>query len=245
MIYSLVIVDDDFDIRNGLTNYFPWDSLGFQVKASFEDGESLLSYLLRESVDIVLCDNKLPGISGLDVAKRMHELGKSVQFVFLSAYSDYSFVRSALQIEAVDYLLKPTNYTDLTKLFTTLRAKFDAQNNENDNFTKVSAPRKIIEAVQTYCKMYLQGANLNEAAEIAKMNPNYLSKFFRHETGMSFSDYLMSLKMERAAQLLEDYTLRIGEISITIGYSDSNNFTRAFTRYYGQSPREYRKREEV
>ncbi len=245
MPYSLVIVDDDYEIRNGLTQYFPWNDIGFKVVAAFEDAETLFSYLLTHTVDVVLCDIKLPKMSGIEVAQKLRESNNSVRFVFLSAYSDYDFMRSALQLHAVDYILKPTDYHELSSLFISIKRDFDEQHMvsaeaEKESETHIPVQQKLIEAVKTYLKINYRGATLASAAEVVKINPNYLSRFFKEQTSESFSDYLMKIRMEKAKELLNDYTLRVCEVSDMIGYSDSNNFSRAFTRYYGKSPRDFR-----
>ena len=58
-MYRLIIVDDEFEIRNGLSRYFPWESVGFEAAAVFENARGALDYIRRNPVDVVLTDIEL------------------------------------------------------------------------------------------------------------------------------------------------------------------------------------------
>jgi len=72
------------------------------------------------------------------------------------------------------------------------------------------------------------------------MNPTYISKYFKKQTGQNFSDYVISVKMKIAAELLKDIRYRIVDVSIMVGYENAKNFTTSFKKYYGKSPKEFR-----
>lgn len=74
------------------------------------------------------------------------------------------------------------------------------------------------------------------------MNPDYLSKLFKKNTGSSLMDYVTKVRIERAKELLERTVLTISEIAIETGYSNTAYFTKMFKKYTnGVTPREYRK----
>ena len=70
---------------------------------------------------------------------------------------------------------------------------------------------------------------------------NYVSKVFCDRTGMPLSDFIIETRMSKAAQLLRDTRLDIGEIARMVGYSDANYFAKAFRKQLGISPTVYRK----
>ena len=72
-MYRLIIVDDEFEIRNGLSRYFPWESVGFEAAAVFENARGALDYIRRNPVDVVLTDIEMPGMSGIELARVIHE----------------------------------------------------------------------------------------------------------------------------------------------------------------------------
>lgn len=71
-------------------------------------------------------------------------------------------------------------------------------------------------------------------------NPSYLSQYYYLKTGVHFSDNLLKIRMERAAVLLDNYRYKIKEVSEMVGYMNAKNFTKAFKKYYGKLPRDYR-----
>lgn len=82
---------------------------------------------------------------------------------------------------------------------------------------------------------------LEEVAGEVHVNPNYLSSLFKQKTGVGFSDYVTSVKLEKAKELLRSSFLSVGEIAAAVGYSDSKRFSKMFIRNMGIRPTEYRK----
>ena len=81
--------------------------------------------------------------------------------------------------------------------------------------------------------------SLDDAAGIAGVSAAHLSRLFRQELQLSFSDYVTSLRMEYARKLLERREHSIKEISELTGYFDANYFSRVFKRWVGMRPSEY------
>ncbi len=77
------------------------------------------------------------------------------------------------------------------------------------------------------------------AAKIA-LSPQYLSRIFSSQMGRTFIDYLTDLRINKAKDLLRQTDLSVKEISIKLGYSDPNYFSRIFKRITGRTPSEYR-----
>lgn len=72
------------------------------------------------------------------------------------------------------------------------------------------------------------------------LNPNYFSRYFKKLTGMNFTDYVHSLKMDMAAQMIKNDAGKIEVISMKLGYSDRTYFSKVFKKYNGVTPSEYR-----
>ncbi|MCS7462065.1 helix-turn-helix domain-containing protein [Paenibacillus doosanensis] len=82
---------------------------------------------------------------------------------------------------------------------------------------------------------------LDVVADRIRISKVYLSQFFKEQTGVNFSDYLESLRMDEAKALLQTTSLTVNDISDRVGYSSSNTFCRAFKRLHGVSPTAFRK----
>lgn len=98
----------------------------------------------------------------------------------------------------------------------------------------------------TLTKQYIQNnlsnnaLSLNTAALHLGYNKSYLSRLFKRETNTTFSDYLMSVRMEEAIRLIHHTSLRAYQIAEKIGFSDANYFSTCFKKYTGMSVVKYR-----
>ena len=82
----------------------------------------------------------------------------------------------------------------------------------------------------------------NEIAARYRIHPGYLSRLFKQEMGETLSEYLLRIRIERAASLLKEGRYKIGDIAGMVGYSASSYFSIMFKKYTGYSPREYTQR---
>lgn len=245
-MYRVFVVDDENEIRRGIVNFFPWEMLGFRVAGQAENGKQALDYLLKNagSVDVLLTDIKMPVMDGIELVRCLREAGLNLKVVLLSAYSDFEYARDGLKLGVVDYALKPTEYKNLIKTFERIRGLLDMERNMADSKPVASEPLhyrgRIIQTVKQFLNLHYDTTNLEETARFVNLSPSYLSTLFKEEAGISYSDYLLGLKMENAARMVLDIGSKTYEISEKIGYRSAKNFARAFKKYYGVSPREYR-----
>ncbi|TQR47027.1 response regulator [Paenibacillus popilliae] len=113
-----------------------------------------------------------------------------------------------------------------------LRSKSTSKNN-----------RLIREMIQVMKDKMSENITLKDVANQFSFSPNYLGYMFREETGKSFSEVLIQLRMERARELLHESSIKIYEIANQVGYRYLPYFSRQFKEAYGMTPMEYRKRE--
>lgn len=104
----------------------------------------------------------------------------------------------------------------------------------------------IIEEIKNYVSLnFRYEISLNElAAHKYFLNSSYLSRLFKSETGMNFSKYLITYRMERAKELLKNTVFKINEIADYVGYNDTSYFIHTFRRLYQMTPEQYRAQEE-
>ncbi|NRY61692.1 response regulator transcription factor [Clostridium beijerinckii] len=254
-MYKLLVVDDESESRNLLCSYFPWNDLGFEIVDQLENGKLALEYILNNPVNVILCDIKMPFLDGIGLAKEIFNRKLKIKVIFLSAYKDFEYAHSALVYGVSDYIVKPSKYNEIFEVFSSLKKSLDSECSPNvdkvldediNNFKDSSSYNsKIISFVKNYVSEHYKDARLEDIAESVHMNPNYLSQFFKQKTGECFSNYLIRVKMNRAAELLNDIRYKTYEISEMVGYSNTKNFTRTFKNYYGKSPKEYRNQKDT
>jgi len=110
-MYRVVLVDDEPLIRTGLASFVDWESLNCMILQEIESGQEALDYLLENEVDILICDIKMPHMSGLQLAEALRSQNINVKIIFLTAFSEFSYAQKAIQYQVVDYVVK-TNYIE-------------------------------------------------------------------------------------------------------------------------------------
>ncbi|MBQ8639034.1 MAG: helix-turn-helix transcriptional regulator [Lachnospiraceae bacterium] len=100
----------------------------------------------------------------------------------------------------------------------------------------------MIASAVAYMKENFQSPDLNmtSLAEYLEISPVTLAVEFKNGVGMSPSDYLAVLRLERAKQLLRETTMLVKEVSQAVGYEDDHVFMRRFKKYVGMTPGQYR-----
>lgn len=116
---KLLIIDDEKAIRSTLKEILEFED--YEVSEA-QDGKAGLEMLKKNDFDIVLCDISMPGLDGLEVLEKYGELGKSAQFVMISAHGTIETAVEATKKGAYDFIQKPP---DLNRLLLTLRNALD------------------------------------------------------------------------------------------------------------------------
>lgn len=102
--------------------------------------------------------------------------------------------------------------------------------------------RSVIDKLLDYLNQnFNQEVSRNNLAEIVFLNPDYISRLFKREVGMSIGSYLLNKRLETAKELLRNGSLPINAISMHVGYSNFSYFTKTFREATGVTPNEYRK----
>lgn len=241
-IYTLVVVEDEYEIRTGLVNCFPWGKMGFTVVEEFENGGECFEYLCKNKVDTILCDIKMPVMSGIELAKKIFESNINTKVVIISGYTDFEYARQALRYGVKDYIVKPTKYNEIIDVFSRIKKELDNENTKEINNSynnEIDQYNSIISIIEKYVDEHYSDVTLEDVAKVVYMNPCYLSKYFKQKTGMNFSDYITEVRMKKAVEFLKNPLYKTYEISYMIGYKNPKNFTRAFKKYFKKSPREF------
>ncbi len=101
--------------------------------------------------------------------------------------------------------------------------------------------KQIVHAIDYILTRLHQRILLEAAAESLRISPAYLSRLFKNETGMTFSEYVNKLKIEEAATLLLYTEQSDLEISNLLSFSSQSYFIKVFRKYMGITPKEYKK----
>jgi two-component system response regulator YesN len=114
-MFKVMIADDESWIRKGLRAMIEWDDLGLVFDSEATDGLEALQLSESRFPDILITDVRMPGIDGLQLAERMLKLIPRLKVLIISGYSEFEYVKRAIQIDAISYILKPINPAELNE----------------------------------------------------------------------------------------------------------------------------------
>ncbi len=113
MSWSVIIVDDEPKVRNGLRDVIPWHDYGYTVQGVFSDGDEALEHLRSHEIDLLVTDIKMPRMNGVDLVRRARDLGRVSHVLILSGYDDFAYLKSAIELNVDSYILKPVNVDEV------------------------------------------------------------------------------------------------------------------------------------
>ena len=110
---GILIVDDEFSVRDSLQNWFATD--GYRVDSA-ENAEEALKKLQKSRWDIVLLDIKMPGMDGIELQRRIKKIDKNIITIMITAFAAVDTAIQALKDGAFDYICKPIDPDELSHL---------------------------------------------------------------------------------------------------------------------------------
>lgn len=127
-MYKLMIVDDDKIIRQSIIELIDWEKSPFVLTGEGYDGADALSKIRANPPDLVITDIYMPVMDGIELIETVKREFQDIIFLVLSNYDEYTYVRSAMKIGAIDYLLKFELSRDgIEGLLNSVRKRLDTQ----------------------------------------------------------------------------------------------------------------------
>lgn len=245
--FTVFIAEDEELQLNSLVKKINSAGLGFSVIGTAQTGDAAQKRIDELHPDIVFTDIRMPGMDGIELLHYIHIHHPFTKVVITSGFSDYEYMRKAIQYQACEYMLKPMTAQDiqdtLRNLKATLQGRPGGQVGIPNLHTQGYSQSEILDFLQNYIKNNFEHSEIdwNALAEQLGYNPSYLSRIYKQKFGHSPSKYLISLQIQKAQSLLAHHPeLSIQQISQSIGYSDQDYFSRLFKKQTGMSPSEYR-----
>lgn len=196
------------------------------------DGSETVAKAQQIKPELIFMDIDMPRKSGLEAAAVVKSQLPKTHIVFLTAYDRFDYAVGALRSGGEDYLLKPASEEDLRD---TLR-KFFA---EVPEMTRSASPFESELRIWIQ-RHYTEDVALEDAAESMGMSSFYFSRQIKTATGRTFLDFLTDYRIEKAKHRLKYTEMSVNEVGRSVGYPDSNYFTKVFKRAAGCTPTAYR-----
>jgi signal transduction histidine kinase/ligand-binding sensor domain-containing protein/DNA-binding response OmpR family regulator len=240
---SIVLAEDNEELRRFLVDSLP----GYQVVA-FENGSAAFKYAVSQIPDLIISDVMMPVMDGLEFCRniKLDERTSHIPVILLTALATHIHQVNGLQTGADAYLTKPfstkllqLNVHNLLSSRDRMRKKFSQQlvlqprqvllNNPDEHFIQ-----KLMNIIEEQMENPEFGV-VNLGAEIG-MSKTVLYKKICALTNLSPADFIKSMRLKKAADLLRQQLLSVNEISVMVGFNDRKYFSREFKKMYGKSP---------
>ena len=240
-MYILIVDDDKLiceNIKSKLTR------LGYaeryKIVTAYNATEAEIMYD-RYLPAIIITDIHMPSVNGLVLIKRLSSRSHKCHIFVVSSYDDYDYVRKAFLLGVTDYMLKPV---DIDELDSKLK-KIDSPQSEHraDNHelgANHGAEQMMKNAIEYIEENISRPISMRLVADYVGLSYNYFSKLFKEHTQCHFAHYIHLRRIELSKKYLGDPTFKIQDIAKKLGYDNPSEYSRAFKKYTGYYPREYR-----
>ena len=136
-MYSLMLVDDEVDVRKAILETMDWQALGFAVVGEADNGRDALELAERLAPDVIITDIRMPFMDGIEFVRALREQNPVTKVIFLTGFNDFEYAQSAIQCNVMEYLLKPISAENLEKTLTSVREKLDREQAELRDIEKL------------------------------------------------------------------------------------------------------------
>jgi YesN/AraC family two-component response regulator len=239
----VLVVDDDPGLLATLREWLVMEGCEVRVAA---DGLEALELARWEAFDVAVTDLKMPNLDGLGFVAALKGLAPEVKVIFLSGEATKADTIEALREgRSFDFLEKPLpSFDHLSRAIArALAARPLTPVPETPVPAVNGAGHPLIERVFSYLHGHLhEPIGLRDVAAALGYSGSYLTALVRQETGQPVGQWITTLRMERAQQLLREPHRSIAAVAEAVGVADAKYFSRQFKKVCGETPQAFRDR---
>lgn len=114
-MYTLLIIDDEREVRDTISELIDWERLGVRLIGKAGNGVEGLNIILDEYPDIVMTDIRMPGLSGIDLIRKVSAINSETKFIILTGFGEFEYAKQAMEHGVKHYLLKPCNEEEIVR----------------------------------------------------------------------------------------------------------------------------------
>lgn len=247
--YRLLIVEDDDEIRNYLKDEL---SSSFKVKEA-TNGKEALKMIFENNPDVIVSDIMMPEMDGITLCKKIKSNINinHIPVILLTAKTTDADKAEGLDVGADAYVVKPFNIDLLTKQILNLignRNRLEIKPLEEKEMKELITPEPLPSFDQIFLEKIVKIINENITnsdlnveflAENIGMSRVQLYRRIKELTTQSPSDFIRTIRIKQAAELLIQQKINISEVAYSVGFSNLSHFSNSFKEFYGISPTEY------
>lgn len=248
----MLIVEDTVAVRAYIRSIFN-NSFTIIEAAQGEEGWDMA---VEHVPDIIISDVMMPVMDGITLCKKVKSDKRTshIPLILLTARTSLIFKVEGLETGADEYLTKPFNPKVLElKVRNLLRLRARMHEVFTDNTVLSIEPKmvtlnsadelfvhQVVESVEN--NISRSEYSIEELCRDVAMSRMQLYRKLKALTGLSANEFIRTMRLKRAAQLLEQNQLTIAEVTYEVGFTDLPYFRECFKKMFGVTPSEYAKR---
>ena len=230
---KVVVIDDESVVRKGIVLGVDWTAMDCVVVGEASNGEGGLLAIEQYNPNLIITDIRMPKMDGIEMVTELRKRGNRAHVIVLTAYDDFQYVRSALQLGAVDYLLKPFRNPDLEAAISRVMEKEKDKSAMKPEdmlpLAKGDKSKYVLEALNYIAEHYNDNdISITPIAHSLGVSESHLSHVFKKETSYTIISYLTQYRIHMAMKLLQDCRYKVYEVSEMVGYRDVAYFGSTF-----------------
>lgn len=249
---TIMIVDDEPRTRGGIQKTLAaWSAGKYRIETA-ASGVEALEWMNSNTAHVLITDVRMPEIDGLQMLELWEKRRPLPVVIVISGFAEFEYAKKAIQFGVVDYLLKPLDKTTLIHAVEKA-IEVDSDRERQDAMEKLVDPKVLevgrdearynaaIKSAIAYIYEHMEETvGLKQVAEHLHLNASYFSALFKEQTGVTFSDYLTRIRIQKSKELLVTTRMPIWEIAEKVGYNTAKYFIKVFKDSEGVSPSQYR-----
>lgn len=125
MPYTILLVDDETAVREGIRSRTPWEKYNFEVIGEAGNGIEALEMVTELRPDVVITDIRMPYLDGMELIKELKAAYPAITLIILSGYDEFTYAQQAIRFDVSEYVLKPVSVEDICNLLERLSKRLD------------------------------------------------------------------------------------------------------------------------
>ncbi len=131
--YTVLLADDEEEVIHVIMKKINWEEMGFSVIGYANNGVKALEMVEELQPDVVMTDIKMPYMDGMELSNRIKASYPGTKILLFTGFDEFEYAKEAVHLEVEEYVLKPVNSVELTKIFIQLKIKLDQEISEKRN----------------------------------------------------------------------------------------------------------------
>lgn len=134
---GVLIVDDEYLIRDIIKDSVNYEALGFEITGEAEDGMQALKKVEELAPQLIILDINIPFINGIELSKIVKEKYPDIKIVILTGYSEFEYAKECIKIGVSDYVLKPIDPDNFRRILLDIKNDITKETNQKQYLNKL------------------------------------------------------------------------------------------------------------